>query len=407
MLYSVGRIPQSQEVSDFCQGAERSSARVTLIVCDANRDIDSYDELLSGLKSRGRRVVVVGSQYMTGDSVDMGSYAKINASTALSETERSKLSRLLTTYDLADGRQLDGDHFLATLYRHLPASRPQIGSGLGAEARAAVELLDERGSKPHAVPVISQLHQQLIDKGYVSEYQPIFDQQSNDNWQNDDSSAGKIVDMVMVAGRLNCPVPVNLLLRAVSDKFHRFDSRLVSDLFGELDLIRWKSRDFEGNELLVLPRLPLEAQLICDRRLGSPSAEAIVLIDLIGSVRLGIDSEHEREFLLHLLRQIGRDGPRGTVYKRAYMEVARKLTELRQHFNVTDASLMLQESVFRRSAVREEEVDDRHRFEVLEEAREAVQTALDEIDSGKMQTARRNEAEPASGTGSSLRFLSL
>ena len=68
VLYAIDRIPQSQEVSDFCEDAERSHARVTLIVCDANADVDGYDELLSGLRSRGRRVVVVGSQYRAGET---------------------------------------------------------------------------------------------------------------------------------------------------------------------------------------------------------------------------------------------------------------------------------------------------------------------------------------------------
>ncbi len=193
----------------------------------------------------------------------------------------------------------------------------------------------------------------------------------------------------MVAGRLNCPVPVNVLLRAVSDQYQRFDSTLVSSLFRDLDLFRWDSGDSQGNELVVLPRLPLEAQLICERRLGSTQAEAGVIVDLIGSVRLGLDGTHERAFLLNLLQQVGRDGPRGSAYRHTYADFARKLTELRNQYNVVDASLMLQESAFRRSAVREEQVDDELHFSLLEEARDAVQTALDGIDNGQLRAARR------------------
>ena len=389
VLYAIGRIPQSQEVSDFCQDAERANARATLIVCDANRDIDSYDELLSGLRSRGRRVVVVGSQYRAGDADSAGFYEGIEAPAELSETEKRELADLLGEFGVTGYAQPEGHHFLAILYRHLPASRPRIGSGLGAEARAAVQLLDERGSQPQTVPAINQLHQQLIDKGYISDYQPIFKNRPNGPLEDDGRPAAKIIDMVMVAGRLNCPVPVNLLIRAVSDQYRRVDSALVSDLFRDLDIIRWTSHDPEGNELLVLPRLTLEAQLICERRLGSPLAESKIIVDLIGSVRLGIDDAHERQFLLNLLQQIGRDGPRGSVYRGSYVEFARSLTALRNRFNVVDASLMLQESAFRRSAVREEEVDDYQRFELLEEAREAVQTAIDGIDSGQIQAARR------------------
>ena len=389
VLYAIGRIPQSQEISDFCQDAERSHARATLVVCDANRDIDSYDELLSGLRSRGRRVVVLGSQYRAGDTDSERLYERVGAPVALSESERKGLSNLLTEFDVNNRAELEGQHFLAFLYRNLPASRPRIGSGLGAEARAAVALLDERGHRPRSVPVISQIHQQLIDRGYLSEYQPIFSDHASNGLEDDDRSAARIIDMVMVAGRLNCPVPVNLLLRAVSDQYQRVDAAIFSDLFRDLDLIRWKSHDREGNELLVLPRLPLEAQLICERRLGSPQAEAKVICDLIGSVRLGIDNVCEREFLLNLLQQVGRDGPRGSVYKNSYVDFAHRLTELRNHYNVVDASLMLQESKLRRSAIREEEADNALRFELLEEARDAVQTALDGIASGQIQAPRR------------------
>lgn len=391
VLYAIGRIPQSQEVSDFCEEAERSHARVTLIVCDANGNVDSYDELLSGLRSRGRRVVVLGSQYRASVNDGAELYSRIEAPVALSGNERQSLYDLLQDYDVAGRSELDGDHFLAILYRHLPASRPQLSSGLGAEARAAVELLDERGSKPHPVPAIGQLHQQLIEKGFISEYHPLFHDQANSNLDDDDRSAAKVIDMVMVAGRLNCPVPINLLIRAVTDHHERFDSALISELFGDLDLIRWKSRDPEGNDLLVLPRLPLEAQLICERRLGGSEAEASVLLDLIGSIRLGIDSANEREFLLNLLRQIGHEGPRGNIYRHSYIAFARRLSELRDHFNVVDPSLMLQESTFRRSAVREEQADEDERFLLLEEARDAVQTALDSIDSGETRAPRRTK----------------
>lgn len=389
VLYSIGRVPQSQEVAGFCQAVERSDAPVTLIVCDANRNIDDYDELLSGLRSLGRRVVVVGSQYRASNSDNSNQHPRIEAPPGLSDSEREKLVDLIGSFDVTEQAPPGGVHFLAFLYRHLPASRPHIGSGLGAEARATVQMLDERGSYQQPSPIISQLHQQLIEKGYINEYHAHIDDEDSTELDANDRSAGKIVDMVMASGRLNCPVPVNVLLRAISDQFYVFDSALVSKLFRDLDLFRWDSGDTQGNELTVLPRLPLEAQLICERRLGSTQAEAKILVDLIGSVRLGLDGAHERAFLLDLLQRIGRDGPRGNAYRHSYADFARKLTELRNQYNIVDASLMLQESAFRRSAVREEQVDDDLHFSLLEEARDAVQTALDGIDSGQLHAARR------------------
>ena len=94
-------------------------------------------------------------------------------------------------------------------------------------------------------------------------------------------------------------------------------------------------------------------------------------------------------FLLNLLRQIGRDGPRGSRFQEFYVDFARTLTAIRQRFNVADPSLILQESAFRRSAIRTSSIDDDQRFELLEEARDAVQSALDDIDNGRLHASGR------------------
>ena len=314
VLYAVGRIPQPEEVSSFSETAEREGARATLIVCDANRDVDNYDELLSGLHSRGRNVVVLGSQYRTGTVNGSQRYVRVQAPSVLSERDESEFSDLLRRHlGLTEQPTLTDQNLLAYLYRYLPPSRPRIGSGLSAEARASEQQLRERGRKPRRVNAVSQIHQQFIDLGILSELQPTLDDQI-DSLESDGGTAGKIIDLVMVAGSLNTPVPVNLLLRAVSNHSTKIESHVISDLFKDLDLFRWEERDSEGNELFILPRLTLEAQLICRRRLGSPQSEAIHLMELIGSVRQGIDYAQERQFLLNLLQQIGRDGPRGLRY---------------------------------------------------------------------------------------------
>ena len=390
VLYGVGRIPQVEEISSFCESAENAGAQATLVVCDANRDVDDYDELLGGLRSRGRKVVVVGSQYRSGDHNLSQSDLRIEAPASLSERETDNLNQLLATYlgDIIDPGNTS-HHFLAYMYRCLPASRPRIGAGLSAEARAAEEHLRDWGRQPRPTIPLSQLHQQLIEKGFIAEYQPIFDERHVVALESEDSSASKFIDFVMSAGRLNCPVPVNLLLRAVSGQAKHIDASLIANMFTELDLFRWESSSASGAELLISPRITLEARLICNRRLGGALAEAERLNQLIGCVRQGIDNVEERRFLLDLLQQVGRDGPEGLRYKQSFVSFAQTLTELRQRFNVLDASLMLQESAFRRSAVREREVDDADRFELLEEARDAVQTALDGIANGDIQASRQ------------------
>ena len=390
VLYSVGRIPQSQEVSSFCEAAEKAGAESTLIVCDANREIDHYRDLLMSLRSRGRRVVLLGSQYRITDSPLGQSRLCFEAPTELSRDEREDLAVLLGDF-LAE--QLDPEifrdpHMLAFIYRSLPPSRSRIGAGLSAEVRAAEHELQARGRQLRPILPDTQLAQKLIEAGFANRNQPIF----NNAALETGDAAGWIIDFVMLAGSLNCAVPVNLLLRAVTETLQQPDVSLIIDMFGELDLFRWKWADAERSELLVLPRLTLEAELICRRRLGSAEAESECLIELIRSVRsTEIDREHERRFLLSLLQQIGVEGPRGRRYQHAYVDIARTLTDLRLQFGVIHPSLILQESAFRRSAIREDEVKDSERLPLLEEARDAVQAALDGIADGTISAPKRTK----------------
>ena len=390
VLYAVGRIPQSQEVSSFCEAAEKAGAETTLIVCDANREIDHYRDLLMSLRSRGRRVVLLGSQYRITDDPLGQSHLRFEAPTELSRVEREDLAALLGDFltEQLNPELFREPHMLAFIYRSLPPSRSRISAGLGAEARAAEHELRVRGRQRRSILPRTQLAQKLIDAGLANRDQPIFDQQDAALEAGD--AAGRIIDFVMLAGSMNCAVPVNLLLRAVTETLGQPDVSLISDMFGELDLFRWKWADAERSELLVLPRLTLEAELICRRRLGSAGAESERLIELIRSVRsTEVDREHERRFLLGLLQQIGADGPRGRRYQRAYVDIARTLTDLRLHFGVIHPSLILQESAFRRSAIREDEVKESERLPLLEEARDAVQAALDGIADGTISAPKR------------------
>ena len=112
VLYAIGRIPQSHDVDDFCQAVERSTDKITLIVCDANGDVDNYDELLSGLRSRGRRTVVVGSQYRSGSNNGADYYTRVGVSPGLSLTEMNQLRGLFKQFGVVERTELTGTIFL-------------------------------------------------------------------------------------------------------------------------------------------------------------------------------------------------------------------------------------------------------------------------------------------------------
>ena len=393
VLYTKGRIPQPQEIVGFCERAEKAGAPATLIICDSNREIETYRELLLSLRSRGRRTVVLGSRYRIAYQSGQPSPFTVEAPATLTRSEGAKLRNLLFNF-LPQEFNLDitrSDRFLAFLYRILPYSRARIASGLGAEARAAENLLRKTGREVQKPIPDTQLAQKLIEAGFAIGDRPFFDDRQFDALESGHTT-GRIIDFVMVAGRLECPVPVNLLLRAVTSSLATTDVVWVAKIFRDLDLFRWKWANKEKNELLVLPRLTLEADLICRRRLGNPDKEAERLVELISAVRgSGIDASHEHGFLLNLLQQIGSNGPRGSLYKKWYAKIARALTELRFGSAVVHASLMLQESSFRRAAVRENIIDDSDRLNLLEEARDAVQAALDGIADGSISAPKRTQ----------------
>lgn len=388
VLYSIGRVPQSQEISSFCEAAEHAGAEATLIVCDANRDFEAYYDLRASLRSKGRRAVVLGSCYRLPQEGARRRWA-IEAPTKLSLAEQNKLADLLANYfgKRPDPKIFPGNHILGFLYRYLPPSRARISAGLSAEVTSTERVIRAQGRRARPKLPNTVLAQRLSEAGF--EFSTFFDEKQIAALDAGDA-AGRIIDLVMVPGKLNCPVPVNLLLRATTEAVAGVDLGSIGDFFGDLDLFRWKWADVEQSELLVFPRLTLEADLICRRRLGSPEKEAERLIELVTAFRaMGVDSEHERGFLFSLLQQMGAYGPYGTRYRSAYVEVARALTDLRHKHGVFNPGLMLQESAFRRIAVREDVVEQRDRLRILEEARDAVQAALDGVENGTIAAARR------------------
>ena len=392
VLYAVDRIPQPQEISDFCEKAEDAGAKVTLIVCDANRDADLYHDLLTGLRSRGRRIVVLGSQYYTPEGSNAQSGINIEAPVELSVGERNELAELLSQYfDRPNPDLLQDNHILAFMYRFLPASRPRIRTGLGDEALATEHVLRRYNQMAAGRPLIGELHLEMIRAGLVEGYEPIFDRAHAEALAQGDDAAGHIINWVMVAGSLGCPVPFNLLLRAAKAHFTEIDLTVIAGLFRELDLFRWTSDGYD-NDLLISPRLTLEAQILCSRRLGGAEVEAARIIELIGSVRFGLDRAQETNFLLNLLQQVSGDGPRGERYKESYAEIGRKLTDMRTRLGVVDPRLMLQESAFRRSAIRlNDGIDDVEHLALLEEARNAVQEALEGVDAEEISAPPRTK----------------
>ena len=391
VLYSIGRVPQPEQITSFCEEAEKAGAPATLVVCDANQDVDRYRDLLMSLRSRGRRVVVVGSRYRIADGDGRNGSLNIEAPSELSTDERVSLASLLHRFgtEKVDPKVFENIHMLALLYRFLPASRGRIAAGLSDEAFVTEQEIRARGRRVRPITPQTLMARKLIEAGLPSSGRVWSDDEPESALEYRDAP-GRLIDLVMVCGSLNCQVPVNLIMRALADSLPGTDIGFIVDMFRNLDLFRWEWADKEHSELLVGPRLTLEAELISARRLGNPARESERLLEIVSAVRGGgVDSQYELAFLLGLLDRMGDEGPRGRRYVDTYVKIGRALTNLRTRFGVVHASLMLQESAFRRAAVRRGSIEHHDRLPLLEEARDAIQTALDGIDSGTIRAGRR------------------
>jgi hypothetical protein len=418
VLVSWGRVPQASELDDFCEAAEESGALGTVVICDGNHPPARYVDLTTGLKSKGRRVVVVGSSYRIENKEGVSDQNYIYAQEKLTPTEISSLSDLLVKYGhVSIGReaaQLSGEYFLPLLYRHLTASRSRLAGGMSNEARAAEGTIRIRArNAPPRKPQNTLLAEKLIAAGVRLQPEPMFEDEVS---LEESDAAARLIDYVMVAGRLDCAVPVNLLLRSLRKAGgQNFDISQIAFLFQELDLFRWRAGDPEGNSYLVQPRLRLEAELICRKRVADKGRELGCLISLISAVRSNsVDEEAEIQFALDLLHKLHRDGPRGKAYQAGYLTIARKLTSLRLEHQVMDARLMLQESAFRREALfasdrtdKAELISDEDRDVILNEAREVVEFALSQIAAAKLRAGRKARQNFAVERASIYGFLAV
>lgn len=400
VLAAMSRIPTYADIDAFCSEAERAGALATVLICDASQTPSRYRDLASALQSRGRRLLVVGTSYRIDDRSRAGLRQFVEAPSNVSTTESSALTGLVSRFghsgSFVGNPSAEGPSILAMLYRNLSAGRERIAAGVSGEARAVESLVRERAQRAPTPRHHSALAEQLIAAGIADPSFALFQDEERLAALGQDA-AGRLIDYVMAAGRLNCPVPLNLVMRTLGQGPLSINLDQIVHLFADLDLFRWRASDGEGADLLISPRLQLEAELICRRRLGDRTHEIERLIELIRCVRpAGVDRASERNFLLDLLQRLDRGGPRGNEYRSGYLAFADALRDLRERNDVVDAALMLRECVFRRQAVWsldgrdpiEERTED-ERISILNAARATVEKALQLIDSEEIHASKR------------------
>ena len=389
VVVATNRIPNPADIEAFCLDAELLGAKATVLICDASQPPQRYDDLASALRSRGRRLLIVGTCYRMKAQSGGESNRLVEAPASVSPDEFSAFKELLNTFGHPDTDYYPQttDSIFAMLYRRLPASRERLASGVSTEAKVTESIVQELAQNvPLSSTRLSPLAQQLIELGLASSTLSLFEE--------DEKLAGRLVDYVMVAGRLDCAVPVNVIFRLLgqADGLHQDQ---ITYLFADLDLFRWKE-DEEGADFLISPRIQLEAELICRHRL-TPEQEIDRLLDLIGSVRFGLDQSAERSFLLNLLFMIDRNGPRKEAYRSGYLQFADALKQLREQNRISDPDLVLRECVFRRREVFQSQHRSdagrtaEERLTILDDARDIIEKTLRQIDDEIITVPRKTK----------------
>ena len=389
----VTRLPGVEELDDFCLKVEEAGADATLLICDANVPASRYADLLRGFRSRGRRVALVGSAYRIIDdnnTAPVHTRHLLEVPAALDSAEAHDLSAVLLKWT---GEKIDvrpSNYLLPAVYRLLPDVRSRLAAGLAREAHVAEDDLRQRGTAISPAPpaTTTALGSALVTAGVVDPKTLLAQELDALLGYVTSDAASKVVNLVMVPGKLDCPVPINLLMRAVGGSASPVD---IVALFSGIDLFRWTSND--DDDLFVRPRLRVEAEMIVARRLGAAQSEAEIALHLLKSANPGSHGDSERRFVLDLVHRLGPDGPFGTRYARHYLQIARTLTSMRTTRGVTDPSIMLQEATLRRRVLRHaSDVPDEDSAAILEEARAIVDLALDEFGSGNSHGLRRARA---------------
>ncbi len=390
VVVATYRIPNYEDIEAFCLEAERLGAEATVLICDSSQAPQRYDDLASALRSRGRQLLIVGTCYRMETHIAGKSDRFIEAPDHVSQIELSAFKELQKEFRLPN-HSTPTNLIFAMLYRSLPASRERLATGVSSEARATESVVRNRARDvPQPSTGLSPLAEQLLKWGLADSTSQVFEENEDLAIRGLDE-AGKLIDYVMVAGRLNCPVPVNLLFRVLGQTGGLHQDQ-ITYLLADLDLFRWQE-DEEGSDFLISPRIQLEAELICGRRL-TRDQEIERLLDLIGSIRYGIDKNTEISFLLNLLFKIDRNGPRREAYSSGYLRFADTIKELREHNRISDPDLVLRECVFRRRVVqnkRDPNRTDDERFAILDEARDTIDKTLRQIEDDKIPLSKKTK----------------
>lgn len=425
--------PEYQALDDFCLWAEEQSGANTLIVWDGMLEPEEYQRLFDYLRSRGRKVVMVGSCYWDADLFGDGGGRKrgradkqvpmapryrsgrdfVEAPATIAGKELDRFTRYLADFGIvlkgADAAIVARDRsFLSALYRLLPDAHAPLSRGLVLELRRSQERLGHAAQTRinYEPPTIMAAALQEAGLLHGLEALPGTSEEGAAAWQDDPYE--RLLSLILLIHSHGLRTPLELALRTIG----RDGVRNLPDLLSGIDIIRW-DEDERGNYTLG-GRNQLEATLLTGSRRWGEEREAAQIAEVIELVRPDSRARNggpEIEFVMALLTAIGPQKNREQrKYGAQYLLIADSIAKLRILVTnpVIHARLTHKEVNMRREwAVWDQrrqgpDVDLRRR--ALEAAQEAVDQALREAeDLGHRRDIRLNlYVEQASVRGSQL-----
>jgi len=424
--------PEYQALDDFCLWTEEQSGANTLIVWDGMLEPEEYQRLFDYLRSRGRKVVMVGTCYWDADQFGEGGgkgsrrtdkqvrapqYRRgrdfVEAPSTIAGKELDRFIRYLADFGIilkgSDEAIVARDSsFLSALYRLLPDAHAPLSRGLVLELRRSEERLGHaaRTRINYEPPTVMAAALEKAGLLHGLDALPGASKEGATAWQDDPYE--RLLSLILLIHSHGLRTPLELALRTIG----RDGVRNLPDLLGGIDIIRWDD-DGQGNYTLG-GRNQLEATLLTGARRWGNEREATQIAEVIELVRPDSRARNggpEIEFIMALLTAIGPQKNREQrKYGAQYLLIADSIAKLRMLVTspVIHARLTHKEVNMRREwAVWDQrrqgpDVDLRRR--ALEAAQEAVDEALREAeDLGHRRDIRLNlYVEQASIRGSQL-----
>ncbi|MEU9888239.1 hypothetical protein [Sphaerisporangium sp. NPDC051011] len=344
--------PSLDDIDMYATWAEDHGAKATVLVWDGMVDPDEYAALLRQLRSRGRKVLIVGSGYATRNSNSLS----VDAPAQLTDNELTQLLALLKSFGIeirAPKAALDTS-FLAFLYHTLPDSHFNLTSGLAHEMRAAEKgmekLVRERGKQASQRERLTAMTAAFQAAGFdigemlpgpAADEKPLIEQTFGER-----SPIQQVTALALAATRHGVPVPIDLALRILG----REGSQSILDVLNSFDIVR-DIEDDSGEYFLTI-RSHLEAELLAQHEI-SLEAEIEIITEVIRKVRINEGYTGETDEVSFVVSLLERLSPKlnDSRYKPHYGEIAEALADRLAEAGRLHPRLVLQESIFVRGFV--------------------------------------------------------